>query len=136
MKWLATSLRALLMALTLGVLTPAYANDNSRAWDRWTAELKRQCPSHHVDWTCDGCWTQLTGAYEDRLRPKQLKAVTKVADIRRQCANERAGFGCEMVRSLVAYDKLHLMRAFTAYGCRVVKCEEPALCSRFPDHPA
>jgi hypothetical protein len=95
--------------------------------------LRRRCPSHHVEWLCDGCWTQLTGAFEDTL-PKPVRArVSRLTDMK-PCANEGIGLSCEMGQSLAAYRRLALLPRFVAFGCKAVRCEEAALCSRFPDH--
>jgi hypothetical protein len=125
----------LTLVLTLGFsATPATLKaDAPDAWKQWQVLLQRSCPNNHVDWTCDMCWTQLTGAFEDTLGASDQRKISRVRDFR-GCERERFGLSCEMGVSLKAYLQVGLLRRFAAFGCRAVKCEEPALCSRFPDH--
>jgi hypothetical protein len=132
-RFLARICAATFIAVFIGATSGVAADDSG--WEAWTKELNHTCPTRHVDWGCDGCWTQLTGAFEERLAPRTRTRITHIADSRRRCANERAGVSCEMGRSLVAYERLGLLDRFTGFACKVVRCEEPGLCSRFPDHP-
>jgi hypothetical protein len=115
----------LLAAAPAGARTP-------NAWDGWRAALARDCPERHVDWACDGCWDELIGAFQATLPRRVAARVDAVADERRVCREERAGFSCEMGAYLKAWRRLGLLGHFTRWGCKTVKCEEGDLCSRFP----
>jgi hypothetical protein len=123
--------RRLLPLLLLLAAAPAGARATD-AWEAWEAALARDCPGRHVDWACDGCWDELIGAFEASLvRPAAARAEA-LADTRRACREERAGFSCEMGAYLRAWRRLGLLERFTRWGCKAVKCEEQANCSRFP----
>lgn len=115
-----------------GALT---AQPQADYWEIWRAGLARECPARHVDRMGDGAYDEFLDAFDHSLSPMQSRAFRRVADIRRQCAGERLGFGCEMSRSLYAAQRLRLMRTMIAFGCRTVACEEAALCSRTPKRP-
>ena len=106
--------------------------ENPSAWDAWERSLNAQCPSHHVNWICDGCYLDLIDGFEARFSSKTRERARRIADYKTHCADEIMGFSCEMERSLIAYRQLGLLRSFTKFGCKHVKCEEPALCSKFP----
>jgi len=123
--------RASVAFLALVLPLPAASADG--AWDHWRSLLQQVCPSHHVNWACDSCWTQITGAFEDTLKPAERRAIQSVIDPH-ACDSEEMGHSCEMGEALQAYERLGLLKRFTAHSCKIVKCEEPALCSRFPKH--
>lgn len=58
---------SLVLILTFSALSTSVKADNADVWKRWLILLRQSCPRNHVDWTCDSCWTQLTGAFEDTL---------------------------------------------------------------------
>lgn len=122
-----TALWTLIVALTAW---PALAM-NDADWDHWRQLSRRQCPNHHVTWVCDGCYLQLTVGFAHTLTRSEQMQLVKVTEFAR-CADEVAGFSCEMAVSLKAYDQLGLMHRFVNYTCKTVKCEEAALCSRMP----
>jgi len=95
--------------------------------------LQQVCPSHHVDWSCESCWTQITGAFEDTLKLTERREIQSAIKPH-ACDSEEIGVSCGMGEALQAYEQLGLLRRFTAYSCKIVKCEEPALYSRFPKH--
>ncbi len=124
---------AAILVLVLGIVPASSRAGEADTWKDWQALLQKSCPTRHVDWTCDGCWTQLTGAFEDTLAAADQRKISRVRDVR-ACEQETIGFSCEMGASLDAYKRVGLLRRFVTFGCRAVKCEEVALCSRFPDH--
>jgi hypothetical protein len=123
----------LVLTLVFSAIPTLPNADDTDAWKQWQVLLQRSCPNNHVDWTCDMCWTQLTGAFEDTLGASDQRKISRVRDFR-GCENEKIGLSCEMGASLKAYLQVGLLQRLAAFGCRAVKCEEPALCTRFPDH--
>lgn len=121
------------LTLALGTIPTSLKAGEADSWRQWLVLLQRSCPENHVDWTCDMCWTQLTGAFEDTLGKSDQRKISRVRDFR-GCEQEKIGLSCEMGASLRAYLRAGLLQRFVAFGCRAVRCEEPALCTRFPDH--
>jgi len=119
-----------LAAPVLMLLTGATSTSDS--WNEWTTALHRECPSRHVEMLSDGAVPDFLDQFSRTLPSATRKRFDRVADIRRQCAKEQLGFYCEMGQSLDAAQKLGLMHKLVSFGCDAVKCEEPALCSRFP----
>jgi len=118
------------------IMAPAWLSASTdQAWRDWKRLSDRQCPQRHVDWVCGDCYLNLIEGFHSILGQSQKRNVDRIADIKRQCATEQMGFGCETGRSLVAYKKLGLMPQFVRYGCRTVKCEYAASCSRLPPNP-
>ena len=124
------------LGLLVAALTvSATAADAQDIWRDWTRLTSVQCPSHHVDWMCGDCQLSVIEAFDQTLSERDQRQVVRVADLKRKCENEQMGFTCEFVESLEAYKKLGLMNRFVNFGCRAVKCEEAALCSRMPPVP-
>jgi hypothetical protein len=123
----------LVLSLVFSATPTLLKADDADAWKQWQVLLQRSCPNNHVDWTCDMCWTQLTGAFEDTLSASDQRKISRFRDFR-GCENEKIGLSWEMGASLKAYLQVGLLRRFAAFGCRAVKCEDFALCTRFPDH--
>jgi hypothetical protein len=92
------------------------------AWRRWLVLLQQSCPEKHVDWKCDSCWSELTGAFEDTLGTSDQRKISRVRDFR-VCEQEKIGILCEMGASLRAYLRAGSLQHFVAFGCRAVKCE-------------
>ena len=125
-------MRALLIAgIVMLVAGPVRA---ASAWDDWAHRSDQQCPSKHVQWICNDCMFSLTEAFERTLTNAQMRRVSVLADDRRRCATTW-GFFCQTKGSLDAYERLGLMTSFVRSGCRTVKCEEVAECSRYPPGP-
>jgi len=74
-------------------------------------------------------------SFDATLTKAEFKKVQRIADIQRKCSDEQFGFYCEAARSFLAYKSLGLMPRFVLYGCRTIKCEEAASCSRLPAGP-
>jgi hypothetical protein len=110
-------------------LQPGTAGEKN-IWTVWKEELHRQCPKNHVDWISDGEHDELLGDFLHTLPDSTQQKVTAVADYSHRCSEVTMGFYCEMAVHLDAFNKLSLLKQFTAYGCRRYKCEEPALCTR------
>jgi len=123
----------LVLTLAFSATTTFLKADDAGAWKQWQALPQQSCPGNHVEWTCDSCWTELTGAFEDTLGASDQRKISRVRDFR-GCEGEKIGLSCEMGASLKAYLRAGLLRRFVVFGGRAVKCEEPALCSRFPNH--
>jgi len=115
-------------AVFVGVATSAIAAQRN-AWDEWLSELKRQCPSHHVDWVFDGGYDDLLGNFEQTLPPGTRRRVLEIEDYSHRCAKETLGFSCEMSVGLDAYVKLGLLEKFVTFGCRHYRCVEIASCT-------
>lgn len=123
----------LVLTLAFGAAPASLKANGAGAWKQWQALLQQSCPENHVDWAGDMSWTELTGAFEDTLGATDQRTISRFSDFR-GCEREKFGLSCEMGATLKAYERAGLLRRFVAFGCRAVKCEEPALCSRFPDH--
>ena len=108
------------------------ASSPSDAWHEWTTELHRECPSRNVEMMADEGFLDFLDQFSRTLPRSTRQRFDRVADIGRQCAKEQLGFYCDMGQSLFAAQKLGLMHKIVSFGCHTVKCEEPALCSRFP----
>ena len=126
-RWLAV---ALLNIVSLAAL----ANGTSEnPWDGWHRALHRQCPNQHVEWVDDGGYDELLAGFEKTLPTATRSRVDTIFYYvtEKTCpgGHEYVGFGCEMNASLVAYQKLHLMDRFAAYGCAHYVCTEAALCA-------
>lgn len=124
--------RAALSALLLALLTPSTAGAADDGWAAWRAGLARTCPSHHVDWIGDGGYDELLGAFNATLDAATQAKVSAIADYAHRCAQETAGFSCEMGVHLAAFQQTGLLDRFTRFGCQIVRCEEFASCSRRP----
>jgi hypothetical protein len=127
-KWLA-------FVLLIVTSPAALANGTSESpWDSWHSSLQRQCPNQHVEWVEDGGYDELLAGFEKTLpaaaRSRADSIFYRVTDKVCPTGHEYAGFSCEMGASLVAYQKLHLIDRFAAYGCANYTCTEAALCSR------
>ena len=120
-----------LVATAIGTLPVAAANADS--WADWKRLSRERCPSHHVEWICGDCSLFLVEDFNATLSRPQQRSVERIADVRRGCAGEWGGFGCEASRRTTAYQKLGLMPRFVRYACRRIKCEEAAICSRVPN---
>lgn len=114
----------------------AAAAGPAAAWRLYDAKLASACPAHHVAWLCGDCAIELVEAFGATLPAPLAHRVVAVADTRHACAAEAIGVGCAVGRSLLAYRDLGLLDRFVAYGCRTVRCEEAALCRRYPTAPS
>jgi hypothetical protein len=122
----------MLAVLSAVVASSVLAASTDQAWRDWQRLSHGQCPTHHVEWVCGDCYLFLVEGFDATLTSAQQRNARRVADIARSCAKEQFGFGCEAGRSFLAYEELGLMPRFVHYGCRVIKCEEAAVCSRAP----
>lgn len=119
--------------LSLLCASAAFANSGRTrisetvADEAWRAELKRQCPSHHVEWLCDECWDALLAGFDRTLPTGTRRKIEKLDDWSHSCRNAM-GFSCELIVSVDTYHKLGLTRRFATYGCRHYRCEEMAMC--------
>jgi hypothetical protein len=120
---LSRTLAFLLVALP----TAGLAADDG--WARWEHELRRQCPSHHVDWICGDCYDDLIGGFSATLPAATRRKSEQIADYSRRCARETMGFSCEMAVYLDAFRRLGLLKRFTAFGCNAYRCEDVAICA-------
>ena len=119
-----------LLALAGPIMSCAHAD--IKAWQVWEQDLRRQCPSRHVEWVAGGGYDELLGAFESSLARHAQKRILQIVDYSHRCAGEEIGFACEMAISLDAFRKMGLLKRFVEFGCAHVKCEEAALCSKFP----
>ncbi|SFI73528.1 hypothetical protein SAMN02799626_00470 [Caulobacter sp. UNC279MFTsu5.1] len=98
----------------------------------WEAAVSANCPTRHLEWTCDGCWDDFLADFESTLPESTQSRIIELADYRRKCPNEVAGFSCEMSAHVDAMSKLGLLERFVVYGCAHYSCEEAAICTRSP----
>jgi hypothetical protein len=125
--------RSTLVGMMLLSMTGAASAET--VWDKWLRLSDQRCPSHHVGWACGDCNLSITEAFEGTLSPAQQHRIRRLADLKRRCAAEVGGFGCEVSNSLRAYEAVGLMPRFVKFSCQAVKCEEAASCSRMPPGP-
>jgi len=86
----------------------------------------------------EGGYDEFLYAFGKTLSPRLDRQWGIEADYARKCAGEAnggAGFSCEMGTYLHAANKLGFLRQMIRFGCRTVKCEDLASCSRFPRSP-
>jgi hypothetical protein len=120
----------------LALVWPISSLAEKTAWETWEHNLRRHCPNNHVEWVADGGYDELIDAFQSSLSVDAQKEVVRIADYRHRCAHEELGFGCEMATYLDAYRRRGLLRLFVEFDCANVKCEEVALCSKFPGRDA
>jgi hypothetical protein len=111
----------------LGLSTTA-----SRAADmsNWDTAVEARCPAHHLEWTSDGAWDDFLADFEQTLPKIKQGEILKIADYSSRCANEVAGFSCEMSVHVDAMKRLGLLTQFVAWGCKHYSCRELADCNR------
>ena len=93
-----------------------------------------ECPNRHERWKEEEEYDEFLHEFGKTLSQRLDRQWGIEADYARTCAGEAnggAGFSCEM-----AANKLGLLRQMIRFGCRTVKCEDLASCSRFPRSPA
>jgi hypothetical protein len=96
-------------------------------WDDWANAAKQICPSHNLDMLPD-LYDELIGNFSKTL-PHTLNAkATAIAAYSRRCADETAGFYCEMAVYVDAYKKPGLLTRFTTFACGKYKCLEVDYC--------
>jgi hypothetical protein len=115
----------MIVLLALMILsTPAASADPYMA--TYQAELRRQCPSKHLERMADA-------VLFDRIDAFMVQAATAArlrSAIDRDCATETAGFSCSVRSNLHVLEKAGLTRPFTASVCAAYRgCEEQALCT-------
>ncbi len=109
---------------------PVIAKESEEdVWKDWEAEWRRQCPSNHLEWFPDGSTDDLLGDFYQTLSPSLQHKVSAIADYSRRCSMEEIGFACEMSINLDAFNKLGLLKRFTAFACHHYKCVEASLCT-------
>ena len=122
--------RTLSIAFAVTCLTPAasWGADMSV----WENAVARQCPTHHLEHICDGCFDSFLDDFERTLPKATQGRIRHIADYAHRCTQEVAGFSCEMSVHVDAMYKLGLLKRFVAYGCAHYRCEEAAMCTRTP----
>ena len=106
--------------------------EDTSPWKRWGDAIAHQCPANHLEWIYGDGYLELPEAFEATLPKSEKARIKSVADLPHRCAFEHMGFACEFAASVEAYAKLGLFLRFVSYGCSHVRCEEAALCSKFP----
>jgi hypothetical protein len=102
------------------------------AYKAWTHALTQRCPQRQVELMGDGGYGEFIDAYYSTLQPQDQKRLSQVENLDRYCAADRMGWGCDTGRFLIAARRLGWLPNVVAYACKTVKCEEGALCSKFP----
>ncbi len=120
---------AFVSLLVLGLsFTASKAADTSD----WESAVNARCPTHHLEWTCAGCWDDFLADFEHTLPKSTQSRIIAIAAYSRRCAKEVAGFSCEMSVHVDAMHRLGLLKRFVSYGCAHYSCEEAAICTRAP----
>jgi hypothetical protein len=100
-------------------------------WAKWERELRRECPSHHVNWIGGSYYDDLISGF-DRTLPaatqRNIERIKKPYD--RHCAEDTEGYGCEMVNYLNAAERVGLLKQITAFSCKAFRCEDITSCTR------
>ncbi len=96
----------------------------------WEAAFAKRCPSHHIEWMCDGCYDDFLSGFERTLPEETQSKIVRMADYSRRCQAEIGGFGCEMTVHVDAMRRLGLFNRFVAYGCAEYMCRSIAYCVR------
>jgi hypothetical protein len=125
------SMKKIAAALAFLLLTAAHSGE-ANPWQAWAAGSEKKCPTQHPEWMGDGGYEDFILAFEQSLAENDRRRLIDVADARQQCASEQIGFTCEMGRELAAAQRLGLLDRLIEFGCRTVKCEEGAICTRMP----
>ncbi len=97
------------------------------SWERSVAD---QCPTHHLERMCDGCYDDFLDGFERTLPKAAQSKIRKIADYAHRCRQEVAGFSCEMTVHLDAMRRLGLLGRFVAYGCAGYTCPYAGHCVR------
>lgn len=106
------------------IAAPAVSAD---PWmEPYRAELRRQCPSKHLERMADAVlFDQI-----DAFRVPTATAARQQSAYQRDCAAETAGFSCGVRSNLHVLQQAGLTRRFTASVCAAYKgCEEQAFCT-------
>jgi len=119
-----------LIAPTTAILSPDDDTAWKSVWSDWRSEVRRQCPSHHIEWIADGGYDALVDGFAQTLPLATQEKIAQIADYSYRCSYEQAGFSCEMAVHLDAFIRLGLLKQFASYGCGHWKCVEPAVCTR------
>ena len=120
---------AVIASAVLAGFAASVSAAEGNGWDVWLSELKRQCPSHHIEWVFDAGYDALLGGFEQTLPPSTRRKAEDIEDYSHRCAKETMGFACEMSVGLDAYIKLGLLKKFVTFGCRQYRCSEIAMCT-------
>ncbi len=113
--------------LALAVLAGEARAADLASWEKAVAE---QCPSHHLERMCDGCYDDFLDGFERTLPKATQSRILKIADYSRRCREEVGGLSCEMSVHVDAMKRLGLLKRFVAYGCAEYTCPDPAHCDR------
>ena len=106
------------------IAAPAVSADPLMA--PYQAELRRQCPSKHLELMADAVlFDQL-----DAFKIPEATGARLQAAYRRDCPTETAGFSCGVRSGLHVLEQAGLTHRFTASVCAAYRgCEEQALCT-------
>ncbi len=102
----------------------------------WEAAVAKQCPSHHLEWMCDGCYDDFLDGFERTLPKATQSKIGRIADYPHRCKNEVAGFSCEMSVHVDAMHRLGLFKRLVDYSCAEYTCSFAANCTRTKSHSA
>ena len=92
----------------------------------YRAELRRQCPSKHLERMADAVlFDQI-----DAFKVSSATTARQQSAYKRECASETAGFSCSVRSSLHVLQQAGLTRRFAASVCVAYRsCEEQAFCT-------
>ncbi len=95
----------------------------------WETAVARQCPSHHLERMCDGCYDDLLDGFERSLPKAARSKILRIADYSRRCREEIAGFSCEMSVHVDALRRLGLFDRLVAFSCAKYTCPYQGHCT-------
>jgi hypothetical protein len=111
------------------LLVPSVASAQFAAsQQRWDDEIRRLCPTHHIEWIPGGSYDDVIAPYDANLSLRLQHEARRIADYSHRCSHETAGLSCEWAAYIDAYWKMGRLHDFAVWTCRHVKCEEAAIC--------
>lgn len=122
-------MRRIIFALLMALPSVAGAADKYY-WTAWERELRRQCPANHVEWLSDAGRDELVSDFVTTLPAATQKKISSIANVSRRCAEQTAGFSCEVSVHLDAFIQLKLLKRFTVFACHRYSCTEPIVCTK------
>ena len=123
--------RLMLAGLLLSILAAIPSAAAALSMDGWIAAVHHQCPTHHLEWYCDGCWDEIYDTYESNLPMAAQKKVLATLDYG-PCKDEFMGLSCEMAANILAIGRAGLFNDFVSWSCAHFTCEDAAICSKIP----
>ena len=128
-RFLPSGNRVILALVSSLLLTGAGVKPKVDAWRQYDKYTHALCPSRHIEWFPDD-YDDLISGFIDTIPPDEQRLITSNLDYSGPCAGETQGGSCDMRASLVAFQRLHMLRRFAQYSCRYWTCDFAAYCHK------